>query len=180
MAQSNRGKPNQKWTQDMMDFVTIARERGMSYSEISASMNARFTGMKFTRNSVIGAAQRNGLDTTNGQTRKLNSTLAAKLKCFGLKRTKTPKKETTKMTNRDRMELRGSSAPEPIGPIDDFPDHEGCLWIETDPAAGPWRCCGHPRRIASPYCAHHHARCTSIEVKHRGSTVPLARQYVRS
>ena len=179
MAKSNQGKPNQKWTQEMMDFVTITRERGLSYSEIASLMNSRFTGMKFTRNSVIGAAGRNNLDPKRGTARRTNTALAAKLRNFGLKRTKEPKPQSTKMTNRDRMDLRHSAEPEPIGPMEDFPPLGGCLFIHGDPLAGQWRCCGHKQRPQSPYCDHHHAVATSLEVKRAASTVPLARQVVR-
>ena len=43
----------------------------------------------------------------------------------------------------------------PIGPLNDFPEDNGCRWIVGDVLASEWQCCGHEPAKGKPYCQTH-------------------------
>ena len=169
-------QPNQKWTQPMLDFMAELGVKGHSFAEIARQVNIRF-GTSFSRNAAIGVATRKGLFIVQPKRRERNNGVVPVLKRANNKPTSL-KRAKKLMTNLERLARRRANLPEPKGPLNDFPAGDACLFIHGDPMIEPWQCCAHKRLQGSPYCAGHHAVCTSVDVKSR-MVKPLARQFIR-
>lgn len=111
-------------SEDLKALVRSLWARDISTREIAAMT-------RMSRNSVSGMVRRLGLPKrTQG----------------GVKRGWTARKFN--------LANPKTKAPEPIGPIGDFPPIGTCRFIAGDPGA-KFQCCGHP---GEPFCDHHAKR----------------------
>lgn len=64
--------------------------------------------------------------------------------------------------------------PDPIGPLQVFPERHACKYIHGDPQS-EWRCCGHPALDGlSPYCGAHRAICYTVRPRRSRTSEDLA------
>jgi len=140
-------------------------EKGLPFSEIARSLNARF-GTAYTRNAAIGRARRLGLSvparvSTAGPFPALKKPDARRIH---EKRARNLLKSATKPTALERaasLQLRCVAVtPRHLALVDLEPSD--CRYPYGGDAEGePITFCGHPRREGSSYC-HQHFHLTSL------------------
>jgi GcrA cell cycle regulator len=146
-------------------------EKGLPFSEVACSLNARF-GTAYTRNATIGRARRLGLSTPH----RFNPASAfpamkkPDAKRIRQKQARLPGKSAPKHTILERaavLQLRCVAiAPRHVMLVDLEPDD--CRYPYGGDAEGePITFCGHPRRDGSSYCSSHFHLTREVELVER-------------
>jgi len=145
----------ERWTPEMDGMLLHCLNiDGLSYNEASAYMKSN--GFDVTRNSCIGRARREKMDTPGKV--KVG---AAKADKKYVKPYVVPVYETEAPLQNIPVELRDEQ-PEPVALFtsDNWPiDPDTCRYIFDDPKRSkPFHICGHPTKSGSSFCPYHHGK----------------------
>ena len=149
------------WTPEHSEALRQCLARGMSYSEISGAINAKFN-TSYSRNAAIGRAKRMGLSSSDDPRKDAPVDWAPR----------TPAKANGLHTSRERHVpdfikpipvLERANAPK-LRCIEIVPRHLSLVDLETGDCRYPYggeadgepiTFCAHPRREGSSYCTPH-------------------------
>jgi GcrA cell cycle regulator len=171
------------WAPEHSDALRDCLSRGMSYGQAASAINARF-GTEFTRNAVVGRANRLGLKPAS--VKKVTSRPRRPGR-WGESAPKVPRKVV-------RQALSAEPVPEPVKPVKlrcvgisprllAFADLEPCdcrYPYGGEREGEAYAFCGHPRIPHSSYCGPHHALTHGRGTVSERMSVPITLRLVRA
>jgi hypothetical protein len=150
-----------EWTDDARAQVRKMIAEGLTRNQIALRMSVEL-GTLVSRNAIAGLCHRMDVRSPARSTK--------------VRREVEPKEPRVRLAIVAKAPMSSALVGEPIGPLNDFPPHGKCRFINGDPGSGDWQCCGHDVYADRPYCGHHLIKCTTTQpVRKRERPVDLGR-----